>query len=227
MSPEDKLDNQDKVEDASAPAEEVAEDQVEVASVPAEEVAEDQVEETGVPAEESKKKWYVVHTYSGFENNVKIGVEERFKDSNLEFKLGEIVVPNEQVVEVKNKGQRISNRKLFPGYVLIEMECDEETWYLVKNTPKVTGFLGGNNPSSISNSEVDKIIKQTKGEVEKPKPKFDFQKGESVRVIEGPFINFTGTIDEVHPDRGKLKVMVSIFGRTTPVELEILQVEKG
>ena len=212
MSPEDKPNEEEPVEEASASVEEVMEEPVEEASASVEEV---------------EKKWYVVHTYSGFENKVKIGVEERFKDSNLEFMLGDIIVPNEQVVEVKNKGKRVSSRKLFPGYVLIEMACDEETWYLVKNTPKVTGFLGGNNPSSISDSEVDKIIKQTQGEVEKPKPKFDFQKGESVRVIDGPFVNFTGTIDEVHPDRGKLKVMVSIFGRTTPVELEILQVEKG
>ena len=203
MSPEDKLNEEE----------------------PVVEVAEEPVEEAIVSAEEMRKKWYVVHTYSGFENKVKIGIEERFKDSNLESMLGDIIIPNEQVVEVKNKGKRVSSRKLFPGYVLIEMECDEETWYLVKNTPKVTGFLGGNNPSSISDSEVDKIIKQTQGEIEKPKPKFDFQKGDSVRVIDGPFVNFNGIVEEVNQDKGKVKVMVSIFGRATPVELEFTQVE--
>jgi transcriptional antiterminator NusG len=106
------------------------------------------------------------------------------------------------------------------------MDCDENTWYLVKNTPKVTGFLGGNTPSPLSDAEVQNVVKQMRGEVEKPKPKVEFEKGENIRVIDGPFVNFTGVIDEVHPDRGKLKVMVSIFGRTTPVELEMLQVEK-
>ncbi|MBI2132906.1 MAG: transcription termination/antitermination factor NusG [Candidatus Tectomicrobia bacterium] len=132
----------------------------------------------------------------------------------------------EQVVEVKGGKKRTSSRKFFPGYILIEMECDESTWYLVKNTPKVTGFLGGNTPSPLSDSEVQNVVKQMRGEVEKPKPKVEFEKGENIRVVDGPFVNFTGTIDEVHPDRGKLKVMVSIFGRTTPVELEMLQVEK-
>ena len=172
------------------------------------------------------KKWYVVHTYSGFENKVRLSVQEQFRASRLEEKLGDIVVPTEQVVEVKGGKKRTSTRKFFPGYILIEMECDENTWYLVKNTPKVTGFLGGNTPSALSDSEVQNVVKQMRGEVEKPKPKVEFEKGENIRVIDGPFVNFTGVIDEVHPDRGKLKVMVSIFGRTTPVELEMLQVEK-
>ena len=168
------------------------------------------------------KKWYVVHTYSGFENKVRLSVQEQFRASRLEEKLGDIVVPTEQVVEVKGGKKRTSTRKFFPGYILIEMECDENTWYLVKNTPKVTGFLGGNTPSALSDSEVQNVVKQMRGEVEKPKPKVEFEKGENIRVIDGPFVNFTGVIDEVHPDRGKLKVMVSIFGRTTPVELEML-----
>ena len=174
----------------------------------------------------TEKKWYVVHTYSGFENKVRLSVQEQFRSSGLEEKLGDIVVPTEQVVEVKGGKKRTSSRKFFPGYILIEMECDENTWYLVKNTPKVTGFLGGNTPSPLSDSEVQNVVKQMRGEVEKPKPKVEFEKGENIRVIDGPFVNFTGVIDEVHPDRGKLKVMVSIFGRTTPVELEMLQVEK-
>lgn len=172
------------------------------------------------------KRWYVVHTYSGFENKVRLSVQEQFRSSGFEEKLGDIVVPTEQVVEVKGGKKRTSSRKFFPGYILIEMECDENTWYLVKNTPKVTGFLGGNTPSPLSDSEVQNVVKQMRGEVEKPKPKVEFEKGENIRVVDGPFVNFTGTIDEVHPDRGKLKVMVSIFGRTTPVELEMLQVEK-
>src|SRR3972149_2308035 len=172
------------------------------------------------------KKWYVVHTYSGFENKVRLSVQEQFRASRLEEKLGDIVVPTEQVVEVKGGKKSTSTRKFFPGYILIEMECDENTWYLVKNTPKVTGFLGGNTPSALSDSEVQNVVKQMRGEVEKPKPKVEFEKGENIRVIDGPFVNFTGVIDEVHPDRGKLTVMVSIFGRTTPVELEMLQVEK-
>ena len=172
------------------------------------------------------KKWYVVHTYSGFEDKVRLSVQEQFRASRLEEKLGDIVVPTEQVVEVKGGKKRTSSRKFFPGYILIEMDCDENTWYLVKNTPKVTGFLGGTAPSPLSDAEVQNVVKQMRGEVEKPKPKVEFEKGENIRVIDGPFVNFTGVIDEVHPDRGKLKVMVSIFGRTTPVELEMLQVEK-
>jgi len=172
------------------------------------------------------KKWYVVHTYSGFENKVRLSIAEQFRGAGLDEKIGEIVVPTEQVVEVKGGKKRTSSRKFFPGYILIEMECDEETWYLVKNTPKVTGFLGGTAPTPLSDDEVENVVKQMKGEVEKPKPKVEFGKGENIRVVDGPFVNFTGVIEEVHPDRGKLKVMVSIFGRTTPVELEMLQVEK-
>ena len=170
--------------------------------------------------------WYVVHTYSGFENKVKRSIEEQFRGEAYEEKLGEIVVPTEQIVKVKGGKRRTSSRKFFPGYILIKMECDEDTWYVVKNTPKVTGFLGGTSPSPLSDAEMENILKQMSGEAEKPKPKIDFEKGENIRVIDGPFVNFTGEIDEVHADRGKLKVMVSIFGRATPVELEMLQVEK-
>ncbi len=173
-----------------------------------------------------EKQWYVVHTYSGFENKVKLSIMEQFRSTGLVERLGEIVVPTEQVVEVKGGKKRTTSRKFFPGYILIEMECDEQTWYLVKNTPKVTGFLGGNTPTPLTDAEVQTVVKQMRGEVEKPKPKVEFEKGENIRVVDGPFINFTGVIDEVHPERGKLKVMVSIFGRTTPVELEMLQVEK-
>lgn len=172
------------------------------------------------------KQWYVVHTYSGYENKVRRSIAEQFRTQGIVDKLGDIVVPTEQVVEVKGGKRRTSSRKFFPGYILIEMECDQETWYLVKNTPKVTGFLGGNTPAPLTPAEVENVVKQMRGEVEKPRRKVEFEKGENIRVVDGPFVNFTGIIDEVHPDRGKLKVMVSIFGRTTPVELEMLQVEK-
>ena len=172
------------------------------------------------------KQWYVVHTYSGFENKVRLNIMEQFRTTSMEGQLGEIVVPTEQIVEVKGGKRRTSNRKFFPGYILIEMECNEESWYLVKNTPKVTGFLGGTSPSSLSDEEVQNIVKRMKGEAERPAQKVDFEKGENIRVVDGPFVNFTGVVDEVHPDRSKVKVMVGIFGRNTPVELEILQVEK-
>ncbi len=172
------------------------------------------------------KEWYVVHTYSGFENKVKLSVAEQFRNAGLENKLGDIVVPIEQVVEVRGGKKRTSSQKFFPGYILIQMDCDENTWYLVKNTAKVTGFLGGTSPTPLTQAEIENVTKQMRGEAEKPKRKVEFEKGENIRVVDGPFVNFTGVIDEVHPDRGKLKVLVSIFGRTTPVELEMLQVEK-
>jgi len=172
------------------------------------------------------KEWYVVHTYSGFENKVRLNIMEQFRTAGVEEQLGEIVVPTEQVVEVKGGKRRTSNRKFFPGYILIEMDCNEESWYLVKNTPKVTGFLGGTNPSALSDEEVQNVVKQMKGEAKKPARKVDFEKGENIRVVDGPFVNFTGVINEVHPDRGKVKVMLGILGRPTPVELEMLQVEK-
>ena len=172
------------------------------------------------------KEWYVVHTYSGFENKVRLNIMDQFRTAGVEEQLGEIVVPTEQVVEVKGGKRRTSNRKFFPGYILIEMDCNEESWYLVKNTPKVTGFLGGTNPSALSDEEVQNVVKQMKGGAEKPARKVDFEKGENIRVVDGPFVNFTGVINEVHPDRGKVKVMLGILGRPTPVELEMLQVEK-
>jgi len=173
------------------------------------------------------KQWYVIHTYSGFESKVKSSIEERLGSTGLADKVTQILVPTEDVVEIRGGKKRVSARKFFPGYVLVEMEMDHDTWYLIKNTPKVTGFLGGGNvPSPLSEEEVEDLLKQARGEKGKPKPKVMFEKGENVRVIDGPFTNFSGVIDEVNPERGKLKVMVSIFGRATPVELEFLQVEK-
>lgn len=172
------------------------------------------------------KAWYVIHTYSGFEAKVKQSILEHVKSAGLEDHVGETLVPTEDVVEVKGGKKRVSSRKFFPGYILIEMECTEDTWYLIKNIPKVTGFLGGTAPTPLAEQEVAAIRRQMEGEAAKPKPRFTFEKGENIRVVEGPFVNFTGVVEESQPERGKLKVMVSIFGRATPVELEVLQVEK-
>ena len=172
------------------------------------------------------KQWYVIHTYSGHENKVKASLEERLNSRGLIERVGQILVPAEDVVEIKAGKRRISSRKFFPGYVLIEAEIDDEVWYAIRDTPKVTGFLGGGkDPTPLSEEEVSYIWSQIEGETSEPKPKVIFDAGENVRVTDGPFTNFTGVIREVHPERGKLKVMVSIFGRSTPVELEFLQVE--
>jgi transcriptional antiterminator NusG len=173
------------------------------------------------------KKWYGVHTYSGYENKVKLNLEERIRMMGAEEYFGEILIPSETVVELKNGERRTSSRKFFPGYILVRMELNDETWHIVKDTPKVTGFVGGGiNPPSIPDEDVAKITTRMEEGVERPKPKVEFEVGETVRVIDGPFLNFTGVVEDVKPDRAKLKVMVSIFGRVTPVELEFIQVEK-
>ncbi len=172
------------------------------------------------------KEWYVIHTYSGYENKVKASLEERFTHSGIRDKLGEVIIPTEEVVEIRQGKKKISSRKFFPGYVLVNVEMDQDIWYLIKNTPKVTGFPGGATPAPLNEAEVRTIMEQIRGESARPKPKFTFEKGESVRVIEGPFMNFNGVVEEINPDKGKVKVMVSIFGRATPVELEFPQIEK-
>lgn len=172
------------------------------------------------------KEWYVIHTYSGFENKVKMSLEERFARSGLTDKLGEIIIPTEEVVEIRAGKKKVSSRKFYPGYVLINVEMDQDIWYLIKDTPKVTGFPGGATPAPLTEAEIGEVMDQVKGETKAPKPKFIFEKGESVRVIDGPFLNFNGTVEEVNPDKGKVKVMVSIFGRATPVELEFPQIER-
>lgn len=176
---------------------------------------------------EVSKKWYVIHTYSGYEQKVKLSLEEQFERQGDKDKLGEIIIPTEEVVEVRKGKKKISSRKFFPGYVLISVDMDQDLWYMIKNTAKVTGFLGGGSqPIALSESEIKAIMDQIKGESARPKPKFSFEKGESVRVIEGPFINFNGVVEEVNLDKGKVRVMVSIFGRATPVELEFPQIER-
>lgn len=194
-------------------------------SVPAEESSEAK-EESVMAEQDPAKQWYVIHTYSGFENKVKLSLEERFAHAGLTDKLGDIIIPTEEVVEIRGGKKKISSRKFYPGYVLISVDMDQDIWYLIKNTSKVTGFPGGATPAPLSAAEVKDVMDQIKGEAKAPKPKFIFEKGENVRVIEGPFMNFNGVVEEVNPDKGKVKVMVSIFGRATPVELEFPQIER-
>lgn len=174
------------------------------------------------------KRWYVVHAYSGFEKTVQRTLLERIERAGMQDKFGQILVPVEEVVEMKGGQKSISERKFFPGYVLVEMEMNDDTWHLIKDTPKVTGFVGGTamKPTPISTKEVDAILHQIQEGVEKPRPKILFEVGESVRVIDGPFNDFNGSVEEVNYDKSKLRVSVLIFGRATPVELDFGQVEK-
>ena len=174
-------------------------------------------------------RWYVVHAYSGFEKSVKKALVERIARAGMEDKFGQIMVPVEEVVEMKGGQKSISERKFFPGYVLVEMDMDDDSWHLVKSTPKVTGFVGGTatKPTPISEKEVEKIMQQMQEGVEKPRPKVLFEAGEMVRVKEGPFTDFNGSVEEVNYDKNRLRVSVTIFGRATPVELEFSQVEKS
>jgi transcriptional antiterminator NusG len=173
------------------------------------------------------KQWYVIHTYSGFENKVKASIEQRASAAGLRDQVEEILVPTEEVMELKKGKRRVASRKFLPGYVLLKMAMSDDLWYLVRNTPKVTGFVGGGaRPTPIPEEQVRGVVQQVEEGAEKPKHKVLFARGESVRVIDGPFSNFTGVVEEVRPDKGRLKVMVSIFGRPTPVDLEFLQVEK-
>lgn len=173
-------------------------------------------------------RWYVVHAYSGFESQVKRSLEERIKRSGLEDKFGEILVPTEEVVEMRDGQKRRSDRKFFPGYVLVQMEMDDDTWHLVKDVPKVMGFIGGTSdrPAPISEREADAILQRVREGTEKPRPKVLFEVGEVVRVKEGPFTDFSGVVEEVNYDKNRVRVAVSIFGRSTPVDLEFGQVEK-
>jgi transcription termination/antitermination protein NusG len=182
--------------------------------------------ETVAPA--SNKRWYVVHAYSGMEKAVERNLRERIDRSELQEKFGRILVPMEEVVELKNGKKSVSERRFFPGYVLVEMEMGDDTWHLVKHTSKVTGFVGGakNRPSPISEAEVLKIVHQMQEGVEKPRPKVQWVVGELVRIKEGPFTDFNGAIEDVNYDKSKVRVSVTIFGRATPVELDFAQVEK-
>jgi transcriptional antiterminator NusG len=174
------------------------------------------------------KRWYVVHVYSGMEKSVHKAMLERIERAGLQNYFGQVLVPSEEVIESKGGQKSISERRIFPGYVLVEMELTDETWHVIKNTPRVTGFLGGsgNRPSPISEKEVAKILSQMEEGVERPRPKVLFEVGEMVRVKEGPFADFNGNVEEVNYEKSKVRVSVAIFGRSTPVELDFSQVEK-
>lgn len=173
-------------------------------------------------------KWYVVHTYSGFEQKAKMALEEKIKSAKMDNLFSDVLVPSETLVEIKKGVKKTTSRKFFPGYMLVKMELNDYTWHLVKSVPKVTGFVGtSQRPPSVPDEEVERITTQISEGTLKPKPKVSFEKGESIRVVEGPFTNFNGIVDEVKPDKGKVRVLVSIFGRSTPVELDFMQLEKN
>jgi transcriptional antiterminator NusG len=175
----------------------------------------------------AQKHWYIVHTYSGFERKVSESLRQRVQAYGLEDEFGEVLIPTEDVVEMRGGKKVVSSKRFFPGYILVEMNMTDNAWHVVKNTPKVTGFVGaGAKPTPLTKDEVEQILTQVKTAAEKPKPKYSFEKGDQVRINEGPFTSFNGTVDDVNLDKNTLKVMVTIFGRSTPVELDFLQVEK-
>lgn len=184
--------------------------------------------EPTVSVPKSAKRWYAVHAYSGMEKSVQRALTERIERAEMQDKFGQILVPTEEVIEVKNGKKAVTERRLFPSYVFVEMEMTDDTWHLVKNTNKVTGFIGGksNKPSPIPQHEVDKILQQMQEGVEKPRPKVLYEVGEVVRIKDGPFTDFNGNVEEVNYEKSKVRVTVTIFGRATPVELEFGQVEK-
>jgi transcriptional antiterminator NusG len=209
---------------------EFAEDQPveEAAALPAEpEAAPEEAEHVGGYDESSPKKWYIIHTYSGFENKVAESLRTRADAFGFADKIGQVLIPTEEVVELRNGKKVTSKRLVYPGYVLVEMEMNDALWHEVKNTPRVTGFVGGgNSPVPLSADEVNQILYRQASSAERPRPRMTFEKNDSVRIVDGPFANFSGKVDEVNTERGTLRVMVTIFGRATPVELEFLQVEK-
>ena len=172
-------------------------------------------------------QWYIIHTYSGFEKKVKESLESRVAAFGLQDKIGQVLIPTEDVVEVRGGKKVVSPRMFYPGYVLVEMEMDDYTWHVVRSTPRVTGFVGtGQTPSPLSDDEVQNILHRAATPSDRPKPKLVFERNEQVRIVDGPFANFTGVVEEVNADRSTLKVSVTIFGRSTPVELDFGQVEK-
>ena len=221
-------------EAVQAQEKEVAEVQAE-APVSDEQEAEEEEEEVQIdsdnyidPEDCPDGKWYVVNTYSGYEKQAKASLLERVKSKKMESFFGGVLIPSENVVEMVKGKKRNVNKRFFPGYILVKMILNDDSWHLVKNTPKVTGFVGGKvTPPAVPEHEVAKLTRQIADGTLRPKHSVSFEKGESVRVIEGPFINFNGIVDEVRPEKGKLRVLVSIFGRSTPVELDFIQVEKN
>jgi transcriptional antiterminator NusG len=173
------------------------------------------------------KDWFVVHTYSGFEKFVAESIRQRALELSIQDQIGKIIIPTEGIVEIKGGKKVVSTKRSYPGYILIEMEMSDENWHIIRETPKVTGFVGsGKRPTPLNKDEVNQIVDHMESTSEKPKPKHSFEKGEAVRIIDGPFFNFNGIVEEVNQERNTLKVLVTIFGRSTPVELEFLQVEK-
>lgn len=173
------------------------------------------------------KNWYIVHTYSGFEKKVKESLESRVAAYGLQDKIGQVLIPTEDVVEVRGGKKVVSPRMFYPGYVLVEMDMDEYTWHVVRSTPRVTGFVGsGQTPIPLSEDEVNVVLNRMATPTDKPKPKLTFERNEQVKIVSGPFANFNGSVEDVNPDRSTLKVSVTIFGRSTPVELDFAEVEK-
>ncbi|GBE36189.1 hypothetical protein BMS3Bbin07_00332 [bacterium BMS3Bbin07] len=172
-----------------------------------------------------EKNWYVVHTYSGFEDKVRDAIEDKVKRKGLEDKISRVLIPTERVVELKSGKKKETDKKFYPGYILVEMVLDDETWHLIRSIPRVTGFVGGTKPLALPAEEVEIVLQQLERAPQQP-PKTQYQRGENVRITDGPFANFIGVVDEIDIDHGRLKVMVSIFGRQTPVELSFYQVEK-
>lgn len=193
------------------------------------ELSEEIIEGAGMSATENEKRWYVVHAYSGYERKVKQALEERISLSPVKDLFGEVMVPIEEVLEMRGGQKRKSERKFFPGYVLLQMVLNDDTWHLVKDTPRVMGFIGGTaeKPAPITQREVNEILNRLEETVDKPSHKTVYEPGELVRVTDGPFNDFTGTVEEVNYEKSRVRVAVSIFGRSTPVELEFSQVEKG
>jgi transcriptional antiterminator NusG len=221
------MEDEEKVSSDEQPdtPEESVEHTEEPPAEPAEPVAAE--EEAAAAYEASPKKWYIIHTYSGFENKVAESLKTRSEAFGFADKIGQVLIPTEEVVELRNGKKVTSKRLVYPGYVLVEMEMNDALWHEVKNTPRVTGFVGGGTvPVPLSVDEVNSILYRQASSAERPRPKMTFEKNDSVRIVDGPFANFSGKVDEVNPERGTLRVMVTIFGRATPVELEFLQVEK-
>ncbi len=184
-------------------------------------------DETGADPAHANMNWFIIHTYSGFENKVAESLKSRAEAFGFDHRLGQILIPKEQVVEMKNGKKVTSDRMLYPGYVMIQMEMDDQLWHEVKNTPRVTGFVGGGNtPVPLTADEVNKVLFRQTKTGDAPRPKVNYEKNETVRIVDGPFNNFSGKVDEVNHERNTLRVMVTIFGRSTPVELDFLQVEK-
>jgi transcriptional antiterminator NusG len=216
MPDTDKVTDKDKNESAAASVGQDGQQALPAEAVPA-----------GEPARNPNMKWYIIHAYSGFERKVKESLESRVQAFGLQEKIGKVLIPTESVTEVRGGKKHTSERMFYPGYVLVEMDMDDHVWHVVKATPRVTGFVGtGQQPTPLSDEEVNHIVYKVADSREKPKLKVKFEKGETVRIGEGPFATFTGVVDDVNEDRETLKVMVTIFGRSTPVELEFGQVEK-